>query len=245
MGRLEEYLMIEVTSMSEHLLDLKKDIQKWLKIVGKVLDKEGWYINDEDMLKILNAITNPEGVEFNLLKRKSGGKYISGALFGGKSVERGIYFTIWVLPGFADYFKRFNNPKKRKMFLDVNQNAFARELYDVLAHETAHAMQAIAITDRGDQERYVASTKQQDREGDPIGYYSDPREVEAYALQAAIEYTRLNQSRIIDLYNHHFKENNPKVWKNFLKKYSFYKKQVKDSGVIAALAHFKKRSGGK
>ena len=237
--RLEDYLMIEVTNMSEHLLDLKKDIQNWLKIVDKVLNKEGWYINDKDMLKVLNAITNSEGIEFILLKRKSSGKYISGAQFGGKSVERGIYFTVWVLPGFGDYFKRFSNPKKRKMFLDVNQNAFARELYDVLSHETAHAMQAIAITDRGDQEKYVASTQQQNREGDPIGYYSDPREVEAYALQAAIEYTRLHKSHIIDLYYYYFKENNPKIWKSFLKKYSFYKKQIKDSGIIAVLANYK------
>lgn len=245
MSRLEEYLLIEVTSMSEHLLDLKKDIINWFKIIGKVFDKEGWNVNSKDMLNVLNAIVNSEGVEFISLKRKSSGKYISGAQFGGKSVDRGIFFTVWVNPDFADYFRRFSKPNRRKMFLDINQNAFARELYDVLAHETAHAMQAIAITDRGNQEKYVASTQQQDRENDPIGYYADPREVEAYALQAAIEYVRLNQSRIIDLYQYHFKENNPKIWKKFLKVYSFYKKQVKDTGIIAALAYYKNRSGRK
>lgn len=244
MRKLENYL-IETTSMTEHLVDLKKDIQKWFKIVGMVFDKEGWYMDDEDMLNVLNAITNPEGVEFVLWKRRSSGKYISGAQFGGESVKRDIYFTVWVNPEFAEYFKRFSKPGRRKMFLDINKNAFARELFDVLAHETNHAMQAMTISTKGNEEEYLRITQQQDRVGDPLGYYTDPREIEAYALQAAIEYERLKQSKIVDIYAHLFQESNPKVWKKFLKVFSKYREQVKKTGIIAALAQWKNKSGRK
>lgn len=236
--RLEEQLQItETTRMADELKDIKKDFKQWFTVLAKALDKAGWEINDEDLLKILNAITMPDGVEFVLWKRKSAGAYFSGAQFGGKPVERDIYFTVYTNPGFAEYFRRFVKPSRRKMFLDINQNAFLRELFDILAHETTHAMQTFAISDKGNPETYAAKQKEQDIKGDPNSYYTDPREIEAYALQAAIEYARLNQSTIIAHYKEMFKETQPKIWKKFLKKYTFYKGEIKKSGLIFALAN--------
>ena len=246
--RLEEQLqMTEATKMANELKDIKKDFIHWMSIVAKVLDKEGWWIDDEDMINVLNAITMPDGVEFVLWKRKSSGAYFSGAQFGGKPVERGIYFTVYTNPGFAEYFRRFSKSSRRKMFFDINQNAFLRELFDILAHETTHAMQTFAISDRGDPERYAANQKEQDIKGDPNSYYTDPREIEAYALQAAIEYARLGQSAIIANYNTMFKETQPKVWKAFLKKYAFYKQEIKKSGLMFSFAKlgWMRKKGGK
>ena len=133
------------------------------------------------------------------------------------------------------------------MFLDINQNAFLRELFDILAHETIHAMQMFSIDKTGDSERYAAGLKKQDIKGDPHSYYTDPREIEAYALQAAIEYARLGQSQIIANYEDRFKEQNPKVWKAFLKKYAFMKNEIKKSGLIFAFAKlgWMRKKGGK
>lgn len=241
--RLKNYIT-EVTKMANELKDIKKDFKEWFDIIAKVFDKRGWNMSDKDMLDALNAITKPQGVEWKIWKRRSSGKYLSGARFGGEGVERGIYFTVYVNPGFTEYFKRFEKPNRRKMLFDINQNAFLRELFDILAHETTHAMQLFAINDFGNPDAYA---DQMERQGEQdvvhkkLEYYSDPREIEAYALQAAIEYARLNQSRIIDIYHQYFKEDNPKVWKAFLKKYAFYKDEIKKSGLIFALAKLKNK----
>lgn len=246
--RLKSYL-VETTSMKAPLKELEDDMKDWFGKFKQIMERHGtWNISDDELITILNALTKEVGLEFNIRKRRSYGKYISGAQFGGESVNRGIFFQVDVNPGAAKFFRRFEDKKKQSMFNDINKNGFMRELYKILAHEGVHAEQLLRMTADKDNIKNLNTDNPQDDSS--LSYYAMKREIEAYALQAAIDYESLGKSNVYDIYKKYFKDGfdgNPdqKVWKRFLKKFSFYQKEVKQSGLIAALGHWKKNSGKK
>jgi hypothetical protein len=172
--------------------------------VEKHMIEVDWEISDDLLVEVLNFYS-PKEILFSLGNKKSyyPNKYITEGSFGGEQISPDTFFNIKVVRGAGKFLRRFSKPGKRAHFKDTDLNQFLRELYDVLAHELVHALQAIEM----DWEEVPIESEE--------AYFSHPREIEAYALQAAMERKRKNKSDAQEVYRELFGLGS-KVYKMFM-----------------------------
>ena len=185
--------------------DAVRLINKHLGEIGRRLEKNGWKVTDKNLVKILNAVFNRDGVRFKLNTRgvKSIGRFITSGFIWGNPNEK---ILIVIQPGSGDYFRRFAKPNKRQNFFEILKNEFFSQLHGTLSHELIHITQSIVSRSKS-----VQKTQNDDE------YLSDPEEIEAFAQDAATELIRIGHSKTWNLYRFNFKPDNP-TYRKFIKK---------------------------
>lgn len=231
--RLKNFIY-ETTHATQMLQALKKDTMIDFYKVQKDLQRRNFIVSDKELIRILNKAFKDSGIFFRLVSKSEKGykKYIAGGQLGNKGREAPDWavWTVDVIGGFSEYFKRFAKPGKEAYFRDVDLNEFLRELFDLLSHEMIHAGQVL----RSQGLAFGSTGSTMPADGNIIKYLSNPAEIEAYALQSAVEYERSGKSPMYDLYINTFKKSS-KVLKRFLKKFAEYREQVKKSGTVKKL----------
>ena len=181
------------------------------KYIPKIMDdfqKLNWNISDKNMLSTLNKYFRKDQVVFKTGKSEGPNNY-------NKTVQSGETFDtgkieIILLRGASKKISKHKNH-----FLEITQNLFMRDIWDILNHELIHKQQAKKSKGKAFIDYYDLSN--------PIEYLSDPAEIEAFAQQAAIDINRgIEEPKGLILYQSFFSEDHPKIWKRFLKKLEFY-----------------------
>lgn len=199
-----------------------KDIESKMYELYRVLKKNSWQMTDESLEKALDSIFSDRGIGFT--KGGKRGPHFS-SLITGAGVTEELFVVVEYVPGFSKYFRKFAKPGKDKIFFDVAKNDFFRSVAEVVAHEYRHMFQAYASGHKS----MKSASKPED-----LGYSAYlkvPEELDAFALQAAIQQIRTGKSVIISHYYDYFSEEDPKVWQKFVKKVQNHIKDLKKRGM--------------
>lgn len=185
------------------------------------LKKKNWVFTDNELASIMQD--ELAGTRFIIGPRGGRKKYVTSGEFNAN--DQKMPWKIELTQGVSKFFRRFAKEEKKSVFLDVNKNAFIRELLSVMTHEIIHAFQMISSKGK-------AFIKPYPKNFTNVQYFKDPLEIEAWAHDAALELVRTRESEIVSLYMMMFKTQEPKVWKKFMKKVVFYVQDIKKSGII-------------
>lgn len=220
--RLKQY--ISETTPAHFIHSLSKDISIGLRKMKKKLESKNWEVSDKELVKLFNDSFKVQGIDFVLKSsRTKVGKWVIEAEFGGKGVEEGIPWKVYLRTGVSGFIKRFKKPDKAKFFTDTNLNQLAREINDTMQHEMLHAYQMLRAP-----EAWTGGGAT-DAAGE-VAYLSEPLEIEANALSAAIDIWRFGKTKMIFRYRDAFGKDH-KIFKKFMKKLVFYLPKVKQSGI--------------
>lgn len=199
-----------------------KDIESKMYELYRVLKKNGFQMSDSSLEKSLDSIFSDKGIGFQPGPRR--GARFSQVIHGAGVTDQ-LFVVVEYTPGFSEYFRRFARPEKRELFFDIARNEFFRSLAEVVSHEYKHIFQSMAS--RG-------KTSHKETNPQKMGYANylkSPEELDAFALQAAIQQMRTGESTTIQHYYHYFSEEEPKVWQRFVKKVHKHLKDLKKRGM--------------
>ena len=186
-----------------------KDIQPKMYDLYRVLKKNHFQMNDKDIAIYLNSAFKKKNISFE--KGPSSGMHWN-PLIDGAGITDDLSVTIEYVPGYSNYFRRFAKENKFNDFFDIAKNQFFRGVAEVLSHEYRHKFQSLLSKHKS-----FAQTSTPD----DIGYREyrkDKHEIDAFALQSAIQILRTGKSTIADQYKENFAEDDKKVWQKFSKK---------------------------
>lgn len=221
--RLKSY--INETS-TEALKYAKKATEFTMKHLFNRLQKYNFEVPSSiELIEDLNVSSYPN-IQFEPGNNKGAiGKYISGAVFD--PTEDKPILHIEIRPKAYEYFKRFKNLKKHKIFMDLKKNAFAREMFDALTHEVVHSYQFKKS------DGIEGSYGEDYLDVDWISYQENKGEIEAFAAEAAVQKSSYGKSWIYDAYQKWYKQGNinPKSYQRFIKHFEKFKKELKNMGM--------------
>jgi hypothetical protein len=200
-----------------------KDIHSKMYELFRVLKKNNFQMDDKSLEKSLDAIFKDKGIGFQIgRKRISSFSHVIQS--GGMTDD--LFIVIEYVPGFSKYFRRYAKPDKQNLFFDIAKNEFFRALAEIVSHEYRHIFQNLSAKGIG-----VGETSPSSSDKSWVSYYKSHEELDAFALQAAVQYLRHGESNIISNYDYHFSEKDPKTWRKFLKKFYMNVKELKKRGL--------------
>jgi len=198
------------------------DIQSSMHELYRILKKNSFNMTDISLEKTLDSIFKNKGIGFT--KGPTKGPHVSSVISSAGITDE-LFVVVEYVPGFSKYFKRFAKEGKYENFFSITKNDFFRVLAQLVSHEYRHYFQGIS-----------SKMKSFKTGSDPskIGfkdYYKSPHEIDAFALQAAIQSIAKNDSDVISQYYYYFSEADPKIWKKFLKKTRSFVSDLKKRGM--------------
>jgi len=202
-----------------------KDIEPKMHELYRILKKNNFQMSDESLEKTLDAIFKDKGIGFTK-GTKSGENFSKTIQSGG--ITEDLFIVLNYPPGFSKFFKRFAKPKGYENFFSIKKNEFFRSLAEVVSHEYRHLFQTIAS-------KHKTMDKDTVPDRTDLGYKNylkNPHELDAFALTAAIQNITIGQSSVLGQYHHYFKDDDPKIWKKFLKKSNAHVKDLKKRGLV-------------
>lgn len=186
-----------------------KDIQPKMKDLYRVLKKNGFQMSDKDIAIYLSSAFRKKGIRFE--KGPSSGNHWN-PLIDGAGIEEDLSIIIEYVPGYSNYFKRFAKENKFNEFFDIAKNQFFRGVAEVLAHEYRHKFQSLVSGNKSFGQTFLPT------EIGFVNYRKQKHEIDAFALQSAIQLLRTGKSQISDQYKEEFEKEDKKVWQRFAKK---------------------------
>jgi len=203
--RLKEYL-VESVEFSMVI----KDIQPKMHDLYRVLKKNNFQMKDRDIEIYLNSAFRKKRIHFSE-GPKSGPHW--NPLIDGAEISQELEINLHYVPGFSKYFKRFAKENKYSDFFDIAKNQFFRGFAEVLVHEYRHKFQFKASKNKA----YDQIIKP-DEEAWKELYTKDKHELDAFALQSAVQLLRTGKSSVLNQYQDDWQANDRKTWQRFLKK---------------------------
>lgn len=186
-----------------------KDLQPKMNDLYRVLKKNHFQMKDKDIAIYLNAAFKSKRIRFE--KGPSAGAHWNPLIDGG-GIENDLSIVLEYVPGFSNYFKRFAKEHKFSDFFDIAKNQFFRGFAEILSHEYRHKFQSLLSKHKS-----FRSVVDPDSEG-YTEYRRSKHEIDAFALQAAIQVLRTGKSSIVNQYQEDFQGSDKKTWQRFLKK---------------------------
>jgi hypothetical protein len=226
--RLKQYL-VEITTPT--VKDAIYGLMPIFKRINTVLKKYKIYnMTDTEAVDILNSAFKEASINVKIATSKGDRrkKYVSGAEYGGYYGPN-INFRVFLKKGFSKVFRRFAKENKLDVFYNPNENPLFREIAEALAHELIHMKQD--ISSKGKAFELKPGEAESTFTGNIIEYFKHPLEIEAYAQEAAIEMLRRGESNVAGTYKELF-NNKSSIYKEFFKKFAYYRKQLEKEGVI-------------
>jgi len=199
-----------------------KDLQPKMHDLYRVLKKNHFQMSDKDIAIYLNAAFRKKRIQFD--KGPSSGTHWN-PLIDSAGITDELDFIVDYVPGYSKYFKRFAKEGKFHDFFDIAKNQFFRGLAEVLAHEYRHKFQSLASSHKSFKVQALP---------DVIGwekYRSNKHELDAFALQSAIQILRTGKSIVLNQYQGTFQGKDKKTWNRFLKKTNANIKKLKSAGL--------------
>ena len=218
--KLTHYINESNVSAAQEGKKISNSIMK--KLFEKLKNRSFVYGSTWDLIQDLNQIS-PKKVRFSRNTHKlSLGRFLSYATYDLLHPK----IEIEVNPKTDEYFRRFAKEKSQKFFFDSKKNQFYKELYEILSHEIVHKIQH---TKAGRLEPFKENVDDES-EG---GYVSAQVEIDAFALQAALEIIHGDRSAIWDTYSGHKAkgEITSKVYNKFMKKVYTNIRELKKLGM--------------
>lgn len=194
--------------------------QKGKKITDNIMEKLWTWLNknqfvigDFALMDFLNKVS-PRYIEFELTPHKRNlGRLLGYGWFNTTLPKREKpenTISLHLTKNAAGYFRRFSRKDKKDIFFDRRKNQFYKELYELLTHELTHELQVIKSNwkIRWDWKEMDSS------------YLSDKGEIDAFALQAALQIIHSDRSGVWDIYSSHKAKGliTDKVYNRFMKK---------------------------
>ena len=199
-----------------------KDIESKMHELYRILKKHGFQMTDEQLEKTLDSIFKDKGINFYIGKKR-GAHYTP--LIDGAAIHPDLDIEVELVPGFSQFFRRFAKEGKFQQFFNVGKNQFFYSLAEILSHEYRHLFQTLKSKGKmfktATNPEYVGYSE----------YKKTPAELDAFALQAAIQHIRTGKSIVVKEYAQMFSKDDPKVWQKFLKKADAQVKKIKKRGL--------------
>lgn len=191
----------------------KKIVDTIMGRLYKALERKSFIIDHFELEELLNRIS-PKNVNFKLAEHKKN----LGRLIGYGNIQittpdtakPDVTINLHLTKNAAEYFRRFAREDKKSWFFDKKKNQFYREVYELLTHEIAHELQAMKSSLKIDWNWEKMDSS----------YISNKGEIDAFALQAALQIINSDRSQIWDIYMT-FKSKGlitDKVYNRFMKK---------------------------
>ena len=204
----------------------KKISDKMMEKLWVWLERNSFVVGEFELTDFLNKIS-PMGIRFelNYHKRNLGRLLGYGNIQSTKpiSTKPEVSIRLDLTKNAADYFRRFAREDKKSTFFDKKKNQFYYELYELLTHELTHKLQLI-------KSNWKIKWDWNEMDG---SYLSVSGEIDAFALQAALQIIRGDKSQIWDVYSN-FKSKGQitdKVYNKFMKKVYLNIKELKRLGM--------------
>ncbi|HUS51488.1 MAG TPA: hypothetical protein VMZ91_15065 [Candidatus Paceibacterota bacterium] len=216
--RFKEY----ITEVKEVNL-INKMVGSLAKQLYPLFKKEKWVLNDEKLLKLLNKAYGQFDIKIKFFISSDKTSMYRNISYAEVSIDY-KQIEVYITKGSSEFFKRFAKPDKEKMFLDIRKNEFFSDLANILIHEIRHFYQIIMDPNTISIDPGEPGVKHWE-------YLETKSEIDAFALQGAVEFLKLGKpGKIMNMYKDYF-EKDAKEYKKFLSKVERYKKKMKTIGL--------------
>lgn len=200
-----------------------KDIQPKMKDLYRVLKKNNFQMKDRDIAIYLSSAFRKKGIRFS--EGPTSGPHFS-PLIDGAEISKELSINVYYVPGFSKYFKRFVKENKYSDFFDIAKNQFFRGFAEVLVHEYRHKFQFKASKSKA----YDQIIKPDEDKWKEL-YTKDKHELDAFAIQSAVQLLRTGKSNVLNQYQDDWQDNDRKTWQRFLKKVDANVQKLKKMGL--------------
>ena len=205
--RLKEYI-----NEMEEVHFVKKMIDSKSKELYNVLNAHDWVVTNNTLVKKLNKVFKDYNIVFEIGSNK---KQLYDTVIEAEIDSDNTKVDVKLPKDISIFFRRFAKPDKKNMFMNVRKNQFFSELLNILSHEYRHMTQIVDFP----------GIEYMGYENDD--YLENKAELDAFSLQAALEYLKLKKpGKIIKMYQDHYSTDS-KIYRNFITKVERYKAKLK------------------